>query len=239
VFDSRAGGAQSFQSANTLADVRAYFTANHGNGAGELVDGTAGHWDFTTNYDGSGKHALRVDWTPNPGAESEASSIFYYPTTINQLYWSVTIHLGRTATGGGVGNIGSFSPVTATGGMKRLLFLRNKDDGTDRINLYWNASNPSAVASSMSIDNRNYNSYFTVDLGIGVDVRWTGRIIPSSSSTAKDGIVQVWRNGVLVLNDQAAAIGNLPFQEKEMIATRWNCTQNETEYWTDLVVWRP
>ncbi len=239
VFDSRSGGAQSFQSANSISDVRAYFTKDQGQGAGEIVDGVHGHWDFTTNYDGNGKHALRVDWTANPGTESQASSIFYYPTSINQLYWTVTIHLGRTATGGGLGTVGSFSPVTTGGGMKRLLFLRNKDDGTDRTYWVWQTSAATAPQSSMSIDNRNFNDYFQVDLGIGVDVRWTGRIVPASSSTAKDGIVQVWRNGVLVLNDQAAAIGNLPFSEKEMAATRFNCTQNESEYWTDLVVWRP
>ncbi len=239
VFDSRAGGAQSFQSANSISDVRAYFTKDQGQGAGELVDGSHGHWDFTTNYDGNGKHALRIDWTANPGTESEASSIFYYPTSINQLYWTVTIHLGQTATGGGLGTVGSFVPVTTGGGMKRLLFLRNKDDGTDRTYWVWQTSSPSAPESSISIDNRNFNDYFQVDLGVGVDVRWTGRIVPASSPTSSDGVVQVWRNGVLVVDDHAAAIGNLPFSEKEMAATRFNTTQNESEYWTDLVVWRP
>jgi uncharacterized protein YjdB len=240
VLDWRAGGAQDMQAVSTLAAFKSYYTSAPT--PGEFDDLTNGNGNatlaFTTNYDGNGKHALRVDWPANPGFDSGASTVWYFNTTINQLYCSFVIHLGKTATGGGIGTVGSFSPTTLAGGSKRWFALRNANDGTDRVYWVWGLADPSALSQDVQIDNRNWNSFFTADFGIGQDVRWTFRVIPASSPTASDGIVQAWRNGVMVMNDQAANIGNMGFQQFITMGTRRN-VQAESEYWTDLVVWRP
>jgi uncharacterized protein YjdB len=241
VLDWRAGGAQDMQAVSTLAAFKSYYTSAPT--PGEFDDVTNGNGNatlaFTTNYNGNGKHALRVDWPASTGTyDSGASTVWYFNTTINQLYCSFVIHLGMTATGGGVGTVGSFSPTTLAGGSKRWFALRNANDGTDRVYWVWGLADPSALSQDVQIDNRNWNSFFTADFGIGQDVRWTFRVIPASSSTASDGIVQAWRNGVMVMNDQAANIGNSGFQQFITMGTRRN-VQAESEYWTDLVVWRP
>jgi hypothetical protein len=229
LFDMRAGGRQSLQAAADIATVRALFNST----GGELTDGD-GHWRLATNVDGSGKKALAVDWPANPGRESSAIGILYYGAEYDRVYTTVTIHLGRTATGGGLGTIGSFVPVTSGGGMKRLLWLRHRDDGTDRVYWVWPTQPAGGAGHNLSIDNRNYDVGFSADFGVGQDVRWTFELI-----AGEPGHLRVWRNGVLVLDNQRAAIGSLPFSELELMATRFNTTQAETEYWTDLVVWRP
>jgi uncharacterized protein YjdB len=225
VLDTRAGGAHDIQKANSIADARAYWAKSGGplNGIG-----------FTTDYDGKGKHAFRVDWQANPGRESSFNdNAFYFPSQ-SAIYTSVVVHLGRTATGGGVGNIGSFVPVTSGGGMKRILWLRQRDNGTDRVYWNWPTGGQGAQQNDLTIDNRNFDSYFNADYGIGVDVRWTFAIIPGNPGT-----LRVWRNGVLVHENTKAAIGTLPISQMQFITTRFNATQAETEYWTDLVVWNP
>jgi uncharacterized protein YjdB len=243
VLDWRAGGKQDMQAVGTLAAFKAYYTSTTPL-AGELDDVTNGNGNatlaFTTNYDGNGKHALRVDWPANPGNfDSGANTAWYFNTTIDQLYCSFVIHLGRTATGGGIGTVGSFSPTSPGGGSKRWFALRQPGDGTDRVYWVWGAGDPSVQSQDVQIDNRNWNSFFNTDFGIGQDVRWTFRVIPASSPTASDGIVQAWRNGVMVMNDQAANVGNQGFQQFITMGTRHDVLQAESEYWTDLVVWRP
>jgi hypothetical protein len=166
---------------------------------------------------------------------------FYYPSTLSTtVYTSVVIHLGKTATGGGNGTVGSFSPVNTAGGMKRILWLRNKDDGTDRFYWSWPTADPSAISNDLqcdTINGHNFDDYFAADFGVGQDVRWTFRLTRASSQTALDGIIQVWRDGVLVLDNQQAELGERPFQQLAIVVTRWNGTQDESEYWKDLVVW--
>jgi uncharacterized protein YjdB len=242
VLDWRAGGAQDMQAVSTLAAFKSYYTSAPQ--PGEFDDITNGNGNatlaFTTNYDGNGKHALRVDWPAYPGnVDSGASTVWYFNTTISQLYCSFVLHLGKTATGGGNGNVGSFSPTSTGGGSKRWFALRQANNGTDRVYWVWGAADPSAQSQDVQIDNRNWNSFFNTDFGVGQDVRWTFRVIPASSPTASDGIVQAWRNGVMVMNDQAANIGNSGFQQFITMGTRHDVLQAESEYWTDLVVWRP
>jgi hypothetical protein len=243
VLDWRAGGAQDMQAVSTLAAFKAYSTSTKPQ-PGEFDDVTNGNGNatlaFTTNYDGNGKHALRVDWPANPGnVDSGASTIWYFNTTLSQLYCSFVIHLGKTATGGGNGTVGSFSPTSPGGGSKRWFAFRQADNGTDRVYWVWGAADLSVQSQDVQIDNRNWNSFFNTDFGIGQDVRWTFRVIPASSPTALDGIVQAWRNGVMVMNDQRANIGSAGFQQFITMGTRHNVLQAESEYWTDLVVWQP
>jgi adhesin/invasin len=232
VLDTRAGGAQDIQAVSTFAGAQAYWKAS----GGVLNPGSgSGVMGFTTDYNGSGKHAFRIDWQANPGGESAINdNSFYFPSTLSSLYCSVVIHLGRTATGGGVGNIGSFVPVTSSGGMKRILWLRQRDNGTDRLYWNWPTAGQNSQQNDLTIDNRNFDTYFNANYGVGVDVRWTFELIPGNPGT-----LRVWRDGVLVKENTNAAIGTTGFAQLQFITTRFAAQQAETEYWTDLVVWKP
>jgi hypothetical protein len=250
LFDMRAGGAQDLQAMTTTAQVDAAFTATGGdfNDSQNLCT-TA----IDLNYNGSGKHAIRFDWLQNlsgsgpTGTDSTTLTYFHTPgPPSNPFCFSYIGHLGKTPTGGGLGSVGVFNPVDFTGGKKQVLFYRANDDGTDRLYLVWPAQDPADQNFTWSIDGRNFNDEFLgIDFGVGVDVRWTYRLTAASSSSASDGKIEVWRNGVKVIDEQHAAggspngIGNLGFQQVELCTTRRRVLQDESEYMTDLVAWKP
>lgn len=242
IFDGRAGGAQDFQSITTRAQLAAYFTAT----GGELTDLQVGVWNMELNYNGSNKHAMRLEWTSNPAAQSSLLGNFYFKSggndiTYPNLYYSVVIHLGKTATGGGIGSVGSFVPVTNGGGMKRTLFARSKDNSGDPYRLYpvWNGGDQGPPnRCGFNIDTSNFDVRYNADYGVAEDVRWTMEALPGATNH-----LRMWRNGVAVLDHtgtgaaSTTSIGTGPFAQMQVATTRFNCTQDETEYWTDLVVW--
>jgi hypothetical protein len=230
-FDGRAGGAQSFQAMSTIADFDNAISVR-GGGLETTQPAGSTQWNFTTNYNGAGKRAVRIDWPANPTAQSSAPLIYYYPATYSKVYTSVVIRLGRTETGGGNGAVGSFLPVTGSGGMKRFMWYRQRDNGNDRVYWVWGSGEQATFGNALQIDNRNLTVGFPANYGVGQDVRWTFELISGNPST-----MRVWRNGVLMLNNTNAGIGTLGFSQSMFPTTRFGTQQAESEYWTDLVLW--
>lgn len=223
--DTRAGGAQDLQKMTDIAQFRAALSAN-GN------PDPSGSWTLVTNYNGAGKHALRLDWKATSG-EAGNTYTYYYPKSVSVVRTSLVIHQGRTATGGGFGNVGQFTAVgDADHGKKQFMWLRGRDaDGNDG-RTYWVWERGSGTSgNTLNIDNLNIGVGFTADHGVGVDVRWTFELTSGSPCRWR-----VWRNGVLVL-DAKPACSTRPFAESQLSTVRWGVAQDESEYWTDLVMW--
>ena len=224
--DMRAGGSQSIQTMSTVDEVDAL------SGWTRFADGYSGI-QFSTDYDGAGKHALRFDWTAAPGIESNRAWLFQASTSYPNLYVSVVIHLGKTATGGGTGTVGSFvASQSPTAKLKRLFMYRLLNDGTGRLLWNWPDGGEPTGAQELQHPGVTPTLYFNADYGIAEDVRWTWQLLPGTPSTAR-----LWRNGVLVYENLNAQIGTEAFRQFSFPSNRWNVVQDETEYWTDLVMW--
>jgi hypothetical protein len=232
IYDMRAGGGQSLQSATSIANVDTAISAVDGRSA--IPDGEqVGSFAFTEDYDGAGKHAIRLDWPQNLAAQSSLTMQLYYPDQYPNIYTSFVIHLGKTATGGGLGSNGAFALGNSTG-FKRFMWLRNADNSTDRLYFNWPTGGYNIDRMFISCDNLSLDIPITTDWAsmVGVDVRWTFEFIAGSPSTAR-----VWRDGVLVLDDNDAGIGTLGFEQSQVPTTRFNTPSDESEYLTDIVMW--
>jgi hypothetical protein len=226
LFDMRAGGAQDLQAVATFGQLAGLFKAT----GGGLYNGN-GTFALEPDYDGKGKKAVRIDWPSNPGTESTATAIIYHASVPN-LGVSFVRHLGRTASGGGIGAVGAYNSSVGDVGAKVMLHLRKPDDGAGR--MYWyQARGGGPTNNTWAIDSDDFARQFTADHGEGVDVRWTYVIRPV------DGTIKVWRNGVLVMDYTGGGFRSEPFAESQWVATRWSVGQPETEYWTDFVLWGP
>lgn len=223
LYDARAGGAQSWQAITTLAEVEAQ------SGITFFTDSGGSSWAFVTDYDGAGKHALRIDW-PAAAGESFSQFLYYLPSAVHHLYLSVVIHLGRTATGGGNGAVGSYTPSGGTSVKQKVLyFYRNRDSATDRI--YFHINDGADQQWGLLCDNLGIRDSWIMDYGVGQDVRYTFEFTPGSSFVGK-----VWRNGTLV-KTSTAAFGSLNFNEIIVGGTRWANPVADSMYYTDLVLW--
>ena len=225
LFDGRAGGAQDFQSISTMPQLLAL-----GFQQGADVFCTTG---IDTNYDGNGKHAIRFDWQTNIGAQSNATLVWYFNAHYKPFCFSVVIHLGKTASGGGNGVLGAFdASLSSTSKAKRFLFYPNQDSGTGRYLWYWDTNGQATGTHKLESD----SAYFWsgADYGVGQDVRWTFQVDPGTPS-----VMRQWRNGVLMDTNNNADISSTGIIEIQFPTNRWNTVQNETEYWTDLVMWSP
>ena len=103
-----------FDTRTSLQDTQVAWC--HSGPSGQLsttVDGLG----FTTNVDGSGTHAFVVTW---PSAyRSRCTTVTrslpmrFASLRPSEMYLQWKQHMGRTATGGGVGRIGSFTVANA------------------------------------------------------------------------------------------------------------------------------
>src|SRR5688572_31502777 len=77
-----------------------------------LSQDTRAGWGFTTNLDGAGTHALRVDWTAQASGCTTVSPVLGKTLASpkpKRLYAQWRQRLGRTVTGGGLGEVGRFT----------------------------------------------------------------------------------------------------------------------------------
>src|SRR5688572_23190013 len=99
LFDARAR----LQQAATLREALALWG---------LSQDTQSGWGFTTDLDGAGTHALRVDWTAQATGCTSVSPVLGKTLASpkpKRLYAQWRQRLGRTVTGGGLGEVGRFT----------------------------------------------------------------------------------------------------------------------------------
>lgn len=235
------GGGQDIQSIANMTQFRAPFQALGGDWP---VGGGSCTSSFVTDYDGAGTHAVRIDWTQQgPGIESANNGCMAYfiSTPLDEIFTTRVQHLGKTSAGGGIGSVGVYTPVTDDGGSKRMMWMRTHDNNTDRVYLNYPTGGQANKQQDFAIDARtgggSFDDFFNCDWLEGQSVRWTERLKRASSNGAADGILQVWRNGVLVHDNQSATIGSLKFEQVLWITTRFAVSVDASEYWTKIAVW--
>jgi hypothetical protein len=217
-FDTRPGGPQDYQKLNMLQEALAVWDVGYRGPAG-----------WTSNMDGNGKHALRWDWS---GAPTEQDGVVErsLPSVTGRLVTSWKIHLGRTNTGGGNGNVGFFA-LNKGGGTKRFLWLRKDPDY--RIYLVWRGQGTETY-HTFAIDGVSWNSDpMKVDpyAFVGKEQRWTVEMILPST-------IRAWVNGVKVLDQMNANLGSSPITSVQTPATMNHPAAAMSEYWYDVVMWQ-
>jgi hypothetical protein len=209
---------------------------------------------FTSDFDGKGTHALRVDWTSFNGycGDQSHQSITYLPEPYSKhIIVSFKQHMGRTATGGGIGELNSFQ-ITNSGngcdfnaGRKILLMCRVNADGGCYDRMDYDHPGPAPVRPR--VDNNNQNLNFEVLPGVTFNLQeHVGQVLTQtlelqaeSSPGASDGIVRLWINGQKVIENVHARIGAEAFNRFQLTPTFNSPAQDQTEYIWDVVSWVP
>jgi hypothetical protein len=233
-FDTRAGGAQSWQAMSTIGEI------NAGNG----IRNTFASTFFVADVDGTGTKARGCQWVNNVGQEQECflsfressdPSMYHFATGSEWVYYQGKYRFGKSATGGGNGTIDQYSLYTGyvNAHTKLILMLRAKEsyDGPNPDRIY----NVVRASSVLSIDARNYNSPNMAETYLdypGTNQRIT---IGVQGST---GSLKAWRNDTLVLDVTGQDIGNSTFDGLQITVTTWP-NQEQVSYDWDHVCWKP
>jgi len=209
---------------------------------------------FAADIDGKGTHALRVDWTSFNGhcGDQSHQSITYLPEPYSKhIIVSFKQLMGRTATGGGIGELNSFQ-ITNEGngcdfnaGRKMLLVCRVNADGGcyDRMDYLY----PGPAPVKPRVDNNNRPCHCSMLPGVtfnpqdyvGKTIVTTEELKAESTPGANDGIVRVWVNGVKIIENTHAGIGAEAFNRLQLTPTFNSPAQDQTEYIWDVVSWVP
>jgi len=239
LFDTR----QSLQAATSSAAAVALF------------DEVTGTWNLTTNVDGQGTHALRLDhagWDGVNCTDQGGMLLKGLPTpSPRQLFLQWKLHLGRTVTGGGLGAVGSFQITNAAcgnAGAKRMLVLRNVGDlgGEGRVDYVWAGPAPAnehieGWYTSPSPGNLGQNAgpAFSAEASVGTDVLYTLYLQAASAPSASDGAVRMWINGVLIMEYVNIPTGHWAFHRLQFPTTFRAPAQAQSEYYWDVLAWEP
>jgi len=212
----------------------------------------SGLYAFTSNVDGAGTRALRIDWKAWNGtcADQAATLITYFAQPYpKHLIVSWKQRLGRSATGGGVGAVNSFqitNPKCGTAGngaRKEFMALRDVPGmgSQGRLEYLWAGPAPAHPKITSDALNLVYNPLsgvaFDPQAHMGEVISQTIELQAASSATATDGIVRLWINGVKVIENTHAPIGPEAFQRFQFPTTFNSPSQDQSEYFWDIVAW--
>lgn len=206
---------------------------------------TRPQWGFTTDMDGAGTNALRVDW---PAAGSACTSLMPdvaktlpkpYP---NRIYMQWKHRLGRTATGGGLGDVDQFDvhrPECGKAG--RFLWMAKRDGTTDRIELKWSGAGP--VQPVVKSRGMTYvpaaGVTFDPQMHVGETLLHTLYVQAESSPGAADGVLRLWVNGQVIIDQSGLAIGTQPVYRMHFPWAGPSPITGQSEYFWDVLVWEP
>jgi hypothetical protein len=220
VWDTRAGGVESFQTLSTFSQMsNLYGALRNSNGASQF---------FETNVDGKGTNARGCQFAAPNGTEQECyfateGSLVRAPAT--GWYTQFKVYLGKSATGSGQGAVDSW---TLTGGNPhQKMFIWTRSNGTDRMYLDVIPS-----MTNLRIDGRNYNSpAFSTNLygKKGVQIV-TVYIRPDN------GTVRAWIGDKQVLDATGQNIGSSGLVDIQESVTTFPGAQ-QVQYMWDTVVW--
>lgn len=222
LFDTRAGGAEDYQTTTTIDQMQGRWDALRNTTASQFYSG---------DVDGTGTKARGCQWANATGSEQEAMVDTESVRTVapaSGWYTQFKMRLGRSSTGGGSGTVGQFS---LTGGNPhQKTFIWTRANGDHRVYI---AMRPSET--KLSIDGLNYNSpdwdenpydYPGENQTITVYLQPTG------------GVVRAWRNGTLILDASGQDIGNSVLNDIQETVTTFPA-QQQVQYMWDTVVWYP
>lgn len=206
---------------------------------------------FTTDVDGQGTNALRIDW---PGEGDTCSSISpSIGTTLpnprpTRLYIQWRQHLGQTATGGGRGEVGAFEVLNpACRGADRFLWTISREHSGElenrRVDLRW--VGPAPAHASVNVKktdlelepNRGWS--FLPQQHVGTDIVHTIYAEAESSPGAGDGLIRVWVGDRMLMEERWAAMGTGVFRRFNFPWTSRAPQESQSEYIWDVVAWEP
>ena len=213
-----------------------------------LTTDFTGTFDFTSDVDGAGTNALRLDW-PATGrcASDERKLITYLPNPLPRrvvVRWKS--RLGRSATGGGLGSVDAFSVYSSAcgrGGREVLAALRDVHDGggAGRIDLRWEASSASNVSARITYSGGSVGAIagMTSVPTPGRSATMTVYLQAESARGARDGAVRVWLDDQLVQAGSGLALGPEAFHRLHLPGQNETLWQAQSEYFWDVVAWEP
>jgi uncharacterized protein YjdB len=170
-----------------------------------------------------------------------------------EVYLTYSLWAGRTATGGGTGTdaVGTFQHQALTGGHKMLVWFRRNaagtgstsagritataGDGTRGVELHWQGEE----GGSPSVPDQYGSPAFDLNQYRNQVVTVAYRFRAESALGARDGIVQQWMNGRLVLDLHNAGTAHTGWSAAQIGGPTWICVpQDQTMYVWDVVAWR-
>jgi hypothetical protein len=236
LFDART----SLQQASTLREALALWGLSQDTRAG---------WGFTTNFDGAGTHALRVDYTGQATGCTSVSPVLGRTLASpkpKRLYAQWRQWLGRTATGGGLGEIGQFTVNRAgcSATYDRFVWMADRDGASQRTEVKWlgapETATPAVNVKGISTALRaNQGWSFLPQEHAGEVIIQTVYLQAESAPGAADGVVRLWVNGQLFLEHTGLALGDAAFDEFHFPWKSAAPVTGQSEYFWDILLWEP
>ena len=213
-----------------------------------LSQDTRPGWGFTTDLDGAGTHALRVDWTAQATGCTSVSPVLGRalpnpkPT---RIYAQWRQRLGRTATGGGLGEVGQFvvNRPECSSAYDRFVWMANREGSTRRSEVKWLGSAPASpgvfIKGLSGAFEANQGWSFSPQDHTGEAIVQTVYLQAESAPGANDGVIRFWINGRLFLEHKAVALGPEGFSDFHFPWKSAAPASSQSEYFWDHVVWEP
>ena len=210
------------------------------------LDKAPKHWGFTKDMDGAGTNALRVEWPGRRnGCEDESPEL---STELpdprpHRLYVQWKHLMGRTRTGGGTGEVGTFeltNPSCPREGRMVGMITRAEGDAEGRVELRW--LGPPPVAPRLTVKDKGISiapddAWFRPQDHVGEVLEHTLYAQTESHAGARDGVVRLWVNGRLLLERTGLALGTKSFRRFKFPWTMTEPRRSQTEYFWDVVAW--
>lgn len=222
-------------------------------------------WSFTTNADGNGLHALRADWSQSPyyngytatgptplacpadalDCHDEGVRVIDYlpdpkPTELYAQWKGRWGRFAADATGNGAAN--SYALWPQTDACKRALF----DHADDSNRVDYTLARTLPEEAKVEIGEQNYarldvNNVWNPNAfaASGQIFTTTVHVKAASGATTADGVFQMWIDGTLVLDWHDVPSSNEAFDRWSFPETCITVSQPQSEYFWDILVWRP
>jgi len=237
---------QSLQQATTASQALGLFPGNDHTPLRTGGRNTQG-WSFSTNFDGQGTHALRVDWVPLTG-DQEIKVFTYLPTPKpREMFIQFKVRLGKhpaDADANGTDNVFPLFPQSNS--CKRLLVGRIDaaagvgGNANGRIDYVWTRANPSFVRAQVDwfnwgMDGTVWNPQST----LGRTYTTTLYMKASSGANVADGVYRIWIDGALRLDARNVSFQPWAFDTFSFPTVCHNMPVAASEYYWDVLAWSP
>lgn len=202
---------------------------------------------FSTDLDGLGTNAIRIDWPATDGRCREVSPSFGltlpHPRP-RRIYIQWKQHLGRTPTGGGVGPVGRFD-LEGCGELDgRFIWTASREElpglSNRRVDLRWRGDPAVPLVNvkrtNLRLDPNQGWQFLPVESS-GEAREHTLYLKAESREGAGDGEIRYWVNGRLLMAHSGLALGAEAFRRMNFPWTMASRTRGQTEYFWDLVSW--
>jgi hypothetical protein len=199
-------------------------------------------WSFTTNADGHGLHALRADWSISH-ADQGLRVINYFPTPKpTEVYAQWKNRLGKYAADADAnGANDSYAMFPQTQACKRALF--DRPDDKNRVDFTLGRFVPEQTKVEMG--DHNYSRFgdpamWNPNQAVGgAPYTTTVHVRTASADGVPDGIFQLWIDGKLLIDRQDVPAESEVFDRWSFPETCVLVPQPQSEYFWDILVWRP